>query len=285
MVIRFILETPDALVRSALNAIETNREAEALTVRRSEAYGAGNAVSEITVVAHDFSIIDTLYSWWTSQESSADVFVNMYQGDRYSLHAYDPTSLREAIAADVENAPQPPATARRVVTRAGNSVTEIPYGGRMTDGSVLVPATSEITLSGIDHIALRVRDIARAERFYQTFFGMDVIYRAYLEDDRWVQLDETFDWEESIHTGVGPEIVRLENGPVALVLIDIGGGKILHENRIGHFSVQASPETMAEIRGRALFHSYTVQEDTPVAFRFVDPFGLVWQIIAASPAS
>lgn len=285
MVIRFILETPNALVESALNAVEAESGAEALTVRRSESYGVGSATTEITVVAEDISIVDTLYNWWTSQESSADVFVNMYQGDRYSLHAYDPNSLRKAIATDVDNAPEAPLPARRVATRAGNSVTEIPYGGRMTDGSVLVPATSEITLSGIDHIALRVRDIASAERFYRRFFAMNVIYRAYLEDDRWEQVDENYDWEEGLHTGIRPEIVRLENGPVALVLLDIGGGKILHENRIGHFSVQAPAETMSEIRGRALFHSFTIQEDTPVAFRFVDPYGMVWQIVLADPAT
>jgi uncharacterized glyoxalase superfamily protein PhnB len=41
-------------------------------------------------------------------------------------------------------------------------------------------------------------------------------------------------------------------------------------------------ETLQEIRGKALFASYAVQEDSPRAFRFVDPFGVAWQLVATS---
>jgi catechol 2,3-dioxygenase-like lactoylglutathione lyase family enzyme len=166
----------------------------------------------------------------------------------------------------------------------GVRVSEVPYGGRTVSGVAIAPAQHTVTLGAIDHVALRVRDAARAERFYQTFFGMSVMYRAMREGDRWMFLEEDFDWERSIQTGVSPEIIRLENGPVALVLINVGMGWTLHENRIAYVSVRVPQATLNDLRGQALFSSYTIQEDTPHSFRFVDPFGLVWQLVADDEA-
>lgn len=280
MTIRFVLEVPEQLADDLVGMLDDAPEVEPLTARRVEGMSAENPIVEVNVVSEELDVVDRLYDWFEALDEQALVFLNLDQGDRYRLSAYDRESLRHALESDLEEALDTAPRARFALSRAGNSAAEIPYGGQMTDGSALVPARREVKLGQLDHIAVRVRDPMRAERFYQEFLGMNVIYRAYLEDGRWEQLDEAFDWEESIHTGVRPEIVRLENGPVAIVLIDVGGGKILHEKRIDHISITAPAATVAEIRGRTLFHSFTILEDTPVAFRFVDPFGVVWQIIA-----
>jgi hypothetical protein len=114
---------------------------------------------------------------------------------------------------------------------------------------------------------------------------MDIVYRAYREDGRWEQVDETFDWSASVNEGPFPEIVRLENGPVALVLIDAGLAQPIYENRVDHLSVAVTPEVLAQLRGKALFNSFTVREDGQRAFRFVDPFGMVWQLLTAESAA
>jgi hypothetical protein len=114
---------------------------------------------------------------------------------------------------------------------------------------------------------------------------MDIVYRAYREDGRWEQVDETFDWSTSVNQGPFPEIVRLENGPVALVLIDAGLAQPIYENRVDHLSVAVTPEVLAQLRGKALFNSFTVREDGQRAFRFVDPFGMVWQLLTAESAA
>lgn len=279
MMIRFVLEVPEDVADEVVRLIDDAPEAEPLAARRDESMAPENGVVEINVVAEELGIVDRIYDWIEEQDSQPLIFLNLEQGDRYRLSAYDRDSLRHALEADLEAGLDTTPRARYAVSRAGNAATEIPYGGPLTDGTPLVPARRKVKLGQIEHIAVRVRDPMRAERFYQEMLGMNVIYRAYLEDGRWEQLDESFDWEESIHTGVRPEIVRLENGPIALVLIDVGGGKILHEKRVDHISVAAPATTLAEIRGRALFHSFTVLEDTPVAFRFVDPFGVVWQFV------
>lgn len=280
MAIRFVLEMPRSEVANFLDTMERTRDAQALTVRESDVFQPDNPLIDVTVVAEDFDVVDALYDWAEHVPQRQSLYFNLYQGGRYRLNAYDVDSLKNAIADDLEDLDISPPPRPLVVSRAGNSIAEVPYGGPMTDGTALIPATTKVTFGAIDHIAFRVRDLARAERFYRTFFGMDVIYRARLQDDLWEQFDESFDWTESIHTGERPDLVRMNNGPVTLTLVDAGQARILHEQRLDHVSVTAPRETMANIRGQVLFHSYTVLEDTPVAFRFVDPFGLIWQIIA-----
>jgi catechol 2,3-dioxygenase-like lactoylglutathione lyase family enzyme len=287
MAIRFILEVPRSEAQGALDVIERVSDAEPLTAHLLDDPQVGRAVCEILVTAESLDIIDALYPWHDALQDGPSVYVTVPDGERYRMDAYDAPSLRHALEAhlSIESAPPPAPPVQYAGSRAGNLVYEVPFGGRMSDGPALVLVDSTLKLERFDHIALRVPDLARSERFYHTFFGMDIVYRAYREDGRWEQLDETFSWSESIQTGVYPEIVRLENGPVALVLIDVGLAHPIYENRIDHVSVVVSPEVLAQIRGKALFHSFAVREDGQRAFQFIDPFGLVWQLIADEGAA
>jgi catechol 2,3-dioxygenase-like lactoylglutathione lyase family enzyme len=163
----------------------------------------------------------------------------------------------------------------------GAKVADVPFGGRTASGSVVALAENEVTLGGLDHIAIRVRDPYRAEQFYRDFFGMNVIYRARRDEERWQMLPADYDWDERFSTGVAPDVIRLENGPAALVVINAGAAAVLMEARVAYVSFTAPIETLNALRGRALFASYTVEEDSPRAFRFIDPFGISWQIVAA----
>jgi catechol 2,3-dioxygenase-like lactoylglutathione lyase family enzyme len=160
-------------------------------------------------------------------------------------------------------------------------VADVPYGGRPASGSAIATAERQVTLGTVDHIAVRVRDVYKAEAFYRDFFGMNVIYRTRRDDDRWQHLPADYDWAERHSTGIEPDIVRLENGAVSLVVINAGAAAVMMEQRVAHISVTAPAETLNELRGRAMFANYTVQEDSPRAFRFIDPFGISWQIVAA----
>jgi catechol 2,3-dioxygenase-like lactoylglutathione lyase family enzyme len=285
MAYRFVLDVPEAVHEDAEIAITAVRGAEILISRHSRAVNPDRPTAEITVVAHTLDVIDALYAWANALEVQSDVYLDAFKGERLSLSAYDPATMRRIIQGDqywFENTVPRISHVDDIEMEGGALVSDVPFGGRVANATALVPAETQLKLDGVDHIALRVRDMARAERFYQSFFGMDVIYRAYEEEGHWVFLDADFDWEVSIHTGVRPEIVRLENGPVALVLINVGIGRVLHEDRVSYVSVRAPIETLDDIRGRALFSSFTVLEDTPFSFRFVDPFGMVWQIVSGS---
>jgi catechol 2,3-dioxygenase-like lactoylglutathione lyase family enzyme len=270
-----------------LQLIDELPEADVIVAHNVDSADAGRSTSEISVMAGSLDIVDALYAWYNGLEERPPVFVNIADGERYGMGAYDVPSLRQALDAHLGSggAPPPAPPVQYATSRAGNMVFEVPFGGRMSDGPALVSVESTIKLDRFDHVALKVQDLSRAERFYQTFFGMDIVYRAYREDGRWEQVDASFDWSRSIYTGPFPEIVRLENGPVAIVLVDAGMAQPLYENRIDHISVVVSPEVLARIRGKALFQSFTIREDGQRAFQFVDPFGLVWQLIAEQGAA
>ena len=287
MTIRFILEVPRQQVSGALAVIDHVEDAEVIEAQNVEGLEAAQATRDISVIAGSLDLVSDLYGWYEGLEDDPPVFINIADGERCRLSAYDVASLKRVLEDHLETESEPPPVpaVQYAASRAGNLTIEVPFGGRMSDGPALVSADRPITMERIDHVALRVPDLSRAERFYHSFFGMDVVYRAYREEDRWEQVDETFDWSASINEGPFPEIVRLENGPVAIVLIDVGMAQPIYENRVDHLSVVVSPEVLAQIRGKALFQSFTVREDGQRAFQFVDPFGLVWQLMTDEGAA
>jgi catechol 2,3-dioxygenase-like lactoylglutathione lyase family enzyme len=295
MAYRFVLDVPEAAHEEAKAAIYTVRDAQVLIDRHPNPASSGPVVTEadvagswaeLTVVAHSLNVIDVIYAWMAGQDAAiADaIYIDAHKGARLHLAEYTAPELRRMIQGDqywfentVAHIHYPP----ELTMEGGALVAEVPYGGRSTTSAVAVAAENRVELGRMDHIAIRVRNMARAEDWYRDYLGMDVIYRARREGERWQHLPASFDWVESIHTGIEPEIIRLENGPISIVLINVGAAAIMHENRIAYISVDAPIETLNALRGRVLFASYSVLEDSPRAFRFVDPFGATGQIVAS----
>jgi catechol 2,3-dioxygenase-like lactoylglutathione lyase family enzyme len=240
---------------------------------------------ELSVTAHTLDVIDTVYQWLeATNEAAGDVYLEAYKGGRFALVEHDPKALRRLIQGNqywYENSMPNVQYLDAAMMESGARVADVPYGGRTASGSAIALAEHQVVLGAIDHIAVRVKDVYRAEVFYQDFFGMNVSYRARRDDDRWQHLPADFDWVERHRTGIEPDIIRLENGAVSLVVINAGAAAVMMEQRVAYISVTAPMETLNELRGRAMFANYTVQEDSPRSFRFIDPFGISWQIVAA----
>jgi catechol 2,3-dioxygenase-like lactoylglutathione lyase family enzyme len=285
MAYRFVLELPEAAHPDAKAVIDSVRDAQVLIDRHPRAANPEAARAELTVAAHSLDVIDAIYAWMTESDINQDVYLHAFKGQRVHLPEYDALTLRRMIQGDqywLENTVPRLHYVDQAMMEGGARVSDVPYGGRSATGTAVIPAETRVHLGSFDHVAVRVRDARRAEGFYRDFFGMSVIYRAYRDNDRWQHLDASFDWDESLSTGIGPEIVRLENGPIAIVLVNAGQGAVMHENRVAYISVAVPMDTLNALRGRVLFSSYTLQEDSSHAFRFVDPFGVSWQIVAGS---
>lgn len=285
MAYRFVLEVPEVVQQDAKIAVEASRDAQILIERHPHELDPNDAFAELTVVAHSLDVVDNLYNWAATAGIRPDVYLSAHKGQRVSLGDHDAKAMRRLIQGDqywFENTI--PRISHQIdpVMEGGARVADVPYGGRLAAGSTALQAQTTIEIGSVDAIAVNVRDIARAEAFYRDFFGMNVVYRARRDNDHWEHLDANHDYDEGIRTGVEPEIVRLENGSVGIVLINIGMGKVLHEPRLAYISLNVPMETLNHLRGRALFSSFTIQEDSPRAFRFVDPFGMVWQVVASS---
>lgn len=281
---RFLLEAPEGLDEEVKVVVDSVHDARVVVEHhpRPLAITPGEEIAELTISCHSLDVVDELLRWASEAGVGSQIVVDGYRGRRAALAELDPTSLRRLIQGDQYWMKNTIPRIRHIdlpMMEGGARVAEVPYGGRLSSGALVAPPETAVTLGDVDAVAVRVRDIARAEAFYRDFFGMGVAYRARREGDRWQLLGEDFDWTESIHTGVVPEIVRVENGPVALVLIHVGQGAVMHENRVAYISLSVPAETLSRLRGRALFANYTVQEDSPRAFRFVDPFGVTWQLV------
>jgi catechol 2,3-dioxygenase-like lactoylglutathione lyase family enzyme len=282
MAYRFVLDVPEAAHSDAKAVVDGVRDAQVLIDRHPRAANPDEARAELTVAAHSLDVIDALYDWLGERDINADVYIHAHKGGRIHLPEHDARSLRRMIQGDqywFENTVPRIHYTDRAMMEGGARVADVPYGGR-TSGTAIVPAETRVDLGSFDHVALRVRDMPRAEAFYQDFFGMDIIYRANRQGERWHHMDADFSWMRALETGIFPEIVRLENGSISLVLVNAGMGAVLHEARVAYISIAVPLETLNALRGRALFSSFTVQEDSSHAFRFVDPFGITWQLVA-----
>ncbi|HUG14144.1 MAG TPA: VOC family protein [Thermomicrobiales bacterium] len=285
MAYRFVLDLPDATHPDAKAVIDSVRDAQVLIDRHPRAANPDEARAELTVAAHSLDVIDALYAWLAERDINRDVYLHAFKGQRIHMPEHDARTLRRMIQGDqywFENTVPRIHYVDQALMEGGARVADVPFGGRSATGTAVLPAETRVDLGSVDHVAIRVRDMRRAEEFYCDFFGMSIIYRAYRDIDRWQHLDASFDWRASYATGVKPEIVRLENGSIAVVLIDVGGGAVMHEQRVAYVSVSVPLDTLNALRGRVLFSSYTLQEDSSHAFRFVDPFGMSWQLVAGS---
>jgi catechol 2,3-dioxygenase-like lactoylglutathione lyase family enzyme len=284
MTYRFVLDVPEALHESAKAAVGTARDAMVLIERRPNPTSAEGSRAELSVSAHTLDVIDVVYRWLAETGDAGDVYLEAYKGGRFPLVEHDPKALRRLIQGNqywYENTMPNVHYLDAGMMEGGAKVADVPYGGRTASGLAVAPAEHAVSLGALDHVAVRVRDPYRAETFYRDFFGMSVSYRARRDDDRWQHLPADFDWDDRFQTGIEPDIIRMENGAVSLVIINAGAAAVLMEARVAYISLSAPIETLNALRGRALFASYTLQEDSPRAFRFTDPFGVSWQIVAA----
>ena len=153
-----------------------------------------------------------------------------------------------------------------------------PYGLVIPRETAIIKAEHSLEIQAIDHIALRVASIQRAEAFYHEFLEMDVVARARRSGDDWEIMPIDFDWTVGLNTGFYPEMVVLRNGPINLLLLNAGHGAVMNEPRLAHIGLRVSSETLGFLRGTVLIRSYPVVQDDLHAFRFRDPYGITWHL-------
>jgi catechol 2,3-dioxygenase-like lactoylglutathione lyase family enzyme len=119
-------------------------------------------------------------------------------------------------------------------------------------------------VKGMRHIALKVRDIAKAKSFYQTMLGMDAV------------------WEPD------PENVYLSSGydNIALHQVTPGFAAIAAEPHLDHFgfiveSIERVKELEQQFRdaGVTIVHPFKIHRDGSASFYCADPDGIVIQML------
>jgi hypothetical protein len=155
------------------------------------------------------------------------------------------------------------------------------FGIAIPSTAPIATADRDLNIGGKVVFALDVARIDRAERFYHELFQLDIICRAWRQDDNsWKVTTDDINWGRELINGYFPELVVLQRPGWTLVLHCMGRGQVLKSPKIGDAEVPVSPGAMRKLRARILMKSYTVVADQPGLFAFRDPFAMVWTLIA-----
>ena len=140
-------------------------------------------------------------------------------------------------------------------------------------------ATRSVAIRDVNHIAVRVIDLERAERFYTSFLGMDVVARGVRNPG------ETFDlvgpgyvWSEAAATGREADVSFLRNGPLVIAVYRLGRGARIERDVLDHISLRVEPGAFRQLKGEALMRSMEILGSTERMVAIRDPFGITWEI-------
>ena len=305
MAYRFLLEVPEPLAAEASVAVDGAGDAQVILVRDSHGLGFDDPYVDLTVAAHTLRVIDRLYDWFDALGASRpDIRLVLHGGERLALEAHDRGAMVAAIRRD-----QP--WVERSIPKVGEHVQEsttaftqgaglregedlaidaaggnAPAAGAELDASWGAPAAVAVPDMGrtvhfraLNHIAVQIMDLAKAERFYADFFGMELLGRARRgEGGAYEAIDGDYGWDEAMRAGTPADVTFMANGPVTLALHRAGRGARLERGIVDHLSVAVDATTFSTLKGEALLRPMTVLASTDTAFTFRDPFDLVWEL-------
>ena len=287
MAYRFLLEVPEALADEASIAVAAAGDAQ-VVVRRSKAHiqPYTEPYIDMTVAAHSLEVTQTLVAWQESlRPADHDIGIVLHSGERLSLKEHNRSSLVAAIRRD-----QP--WVERTVPKIGDH--EEDY--RMADltrsraaGTATLEATERaeapakaFNIRAVNHIAIRVNNLRRAEEFYTAFLEMDVLGRMKLDSDDQLALPADFAWD--VAGEYGADVSYLENGPLVLAVHRVGLGARIERALLEHISLRVDAASFTRIKGLALMRGYEVVGQSETDFAFRDPFNVVWDLnLAGNP--
>ena len=315
MAYRFLLEVPETLAAEASIAVESAGDAQVVLVRNSHGLGFDDPYVNLTVASHTLRVVDALYGWFDELGASQpDIRIVLHDGDRLTMEQHDRGAMVAAIRRDqpwVERSlpkigeherdtfvttPTQPAEG---VVLGSEQTTPIATGGQYNypgAGSVLDPFDERlepeggtatlavprraVQLRALNHVAIRVTDLAKAERFYGDFFGMDLLGRARRSSrGGYEPLAAPYDAAEAIRTGTEADVTFMRGGEVTLAVQRAGrAARIDRWSLLDHISVGVDATTFNNLRGEILLRGMDPIMVADNAITFRDPFGVTWEV-------
>jgi catechol 2,3-dioxygenase-like lactoylglutathione lyase family enzyme len=297
MAYRFLLEVPETLAAEASVAVNSAEDAQVVVVRSSHGRGADEPYMDLTIAAHSLRVIQSIYNWFDEIGASRpDIRIVLHSGERVLLESHDSSSLVAAIRRD-----QP--WVERTIPKIGEheadsfatTSQEAPVNVALSNPfaatSALertwatVPAIQEpeggrrVEIRELNHIAIRVTDLEKAERFYTGFLSMDIVGRARQSADGAFQaLPATYSWVDATRLGQEADVTFLRNGPLVLAVQRLGRGARLERGLLDHISIRVDATTFTSLKGQILMRSMEVIATAETALAFRDPQGITWEI-------
>jgi catechol 2,3-dioxygenase-like lactoylglutathione lyase family enzyme len=135
-----------------------------------------------------------------------------------------------------------------------------------------------IEIKALNHFAINVSDLARAEAFYQEFLSLDIVGRGQLVNGQWEALGPGYSWSDASSAGQTADISFLRNGPLVLALRRVGLGARLERSAVDHISLRVDSASFRAIKGSALLRGTEVIAEEPGSITLRDPFMVTWEI-------
>jgi catechol 2,3-dioxygenase-like lactoylglutathione lyase family enzyme len=297
MAYRFLLEVPERLAAQANIAVSEAGDAQVVVVRNAHGRPADDPYLDLTVAAHSLGVIRSIYRWYNALGPSRHpVHLSLHGGQRLLLSDHDAGSMVAAIRRD-----QPwvertiPKIGEHEADRFAKGNEEASVSGALTFPNQVTtalertwdtvrpvaspPEGRRLAIRELNHVGIRVTDIARAEDFYREFMSMDVLGRARRTQDGGFQtLDAAYNWETAMQRGEEADVVFLRNGALVIALQRLGRGARLERGVMDHISIRVDAATFNTIKGEVLMRSMEVIGQAETAFAFRDPMGVTWEI-------
>jgi catechol 2,3-dioxygenase-like lactoylglutathione lyase family enzyme len=291
MAYRFLLEVPETLADDAGSAVGAAGDAQ-IVVRRSKSHSLtyDDPYVDMTVAAHSLEVVPAVFNWFDGfRPNQPEIGIVLHSGERLSLKDHSRASLVAAIRRD-----QP--WVERTAPRIGDH--EEDYGSTGTVAAVrssrsaaallespteLVEAPAKgVTIRALNHIAIRVVNIRKAEEFYTDLFEMDVLGRTRLNGLHQEAVESNFSWRAAGDDGA--DVTYLQNGPLVLAIHRVGLGARIERSLLEHISLRVDATTFTRVKGQVLMRGYEIVGQSETDFAFRDPNAVVWDLdLAGNP--
>jgi catechol 2,3-dioxygenase-like lactoylglutathione lyase family enzyme len=167
------------------------------------------------------------------------------------------------------------------VTTSDNAF--LPVMGERTpvaEAGAVIAARRPIQLRALNHVAIRVNELEKAEAFYTSFFGMAVIGRARRGPTGGYRPVATgYDPRTAFASDSEADVTFLASQALTFALRRVGRGDRVETNAVlDHISVDVDIHGFAELRAEVLMRNFDVLMLAPQALTFRDPFGVVWEV-------
>jgi catechol 2,3-dioxygenase-like lactoylglutathione lyase family enzyme len=292
MAYRFLLEVPENLADQAGIAVGSAGDAQ-VVVRRAKSHSLNydDPYIDMTVAAHSLGVVPALYRWADEfRPATPEIGIVLHSGERLSLKDHNRESLVAAIRRDqpwvertapkIGDHEEDYATTSPIPSSRGSSGTGV---ATMSQAVAVAEAPAKsVNIQALNHIALRVSYLDKAEAFYTDLFEMDVEGRGRISGNAIEALPADFSWETD--RDAGADVTYLKNGPLLLALHRVGLGARIERSLLDHISLRVDATTYTRIKGRVLMRGYEITAQTEMAFAFRDPFSVVWELdLAGNP--
>lgn len=290
MAYRFLLEVPESLADDAGAAVGAAGDAQ-IVVRRSKSHSLNydDPYVDMTAAAHSLDVVQTLFNWLEGfRPNPPEIGIVLHSGTRLSLKEHSRTSLSAAIRRD-----QP--WVERTAPKIGDH--EEDYGSTGTVATIrssrpttlLEPAAAVleapakgVSIRALNHIAIRVVNIRKAEEFYTDLFEMDVLGRTLIVGREQEAVRSDFSWNVAGENGA--DVSYLQNGPLVLAIHRVGLGARIERSLLEHISLRLDASSFTRIKGQVLMRGYEIVAQTETDFAFRDPNNIVWDLdLAGNP--